>query len=114
MEIRGAELAVFRSGSGAPVVFVHGSASDHRTWSPQVAPLSERFEVITYSRRYHRPNDHIASGADYSMSQHADDLEALIKKLDVGPVHLVGHSYGGMNREVELDLITGCLRIAAR
>lgn len=43
---------VVRAGQGPPVVLVHGSATDHTTWSIQLAsPLRERFELVTYDRR---------------------------------------------------------------
>lgn len=43
---------VVRVGQGPPVVLVHGSATDHTTWSIQLAsPLRERFELVAYDRR---------------------------------------------------------------
>lgn len=81
-------------GAGAPVVLVHGSASDRRTWDGQLTALSERFRVIAYSRRYHWPNPPIGEEDDYSMLEHVEDLAAFIGALDLAPAHLVGHSYG--------------------
>jgi pimeloyl-ACP methyl ester carboxylesterase len=94
IEVNGTRLEFIERGNGDPVVFVHGSASDHRTWHATLDDLSDRFRTIAYSRRYHWPNDRIAIGADYSMSEHVDDLAALLRSLDLGTVHLVGHSYG--------------------
>jgi pimeloyl-ACP methyl ester carboxylesterase len=92
--LNGASLECSESGSGPPVILVHGSASDHRTWDGQIPALAERFRVVAYSRRYHWPNDPIPDGADYSMPEHTQDLLTLVRSLDAGPVHLVGHSYG--------------------
>jgi pimeloyl-ACP methyl ester carboxylesterase len=94
VEIQGAALECVESGAGAPIVLVHGSASDLRTWQGQREPLARRHHVIAYSRRYHWPNEPIADGADYSMAQHVDDLQALLRTLNAVPAHLVGHSYG--------------------
>ena len=94
LEIEGAHLKYDEHGHGEPLVLVHGSASDYRTWEPQREAFGARFHVIAYSRRYHWPNVPIADGVDYSMDQHVRDLVALIRSLDVAPVHLVGHSYG--------------------
>jgi non-heme chloroperoxidase len=87
-------LELTERGSGPSVVLVHGSASDLRTWSWQVEELSKNYHTFTYSRRYHWPNDKIPANTDYSMREHTDDLIALIRALNTGPVHLIGHSYG--------------------
>jgi pimeloyl-ACP methyl ester carboxylesterase len=90
----GTRLEVCDEGSGEPLVFVHGSASDYRTWQFQRDEFNERFRTITYSRRYHWPNEKIPQGVDHSMLEHVDDLETLLRSLDAAPAHLVGHSYG--------------------
>lgn len=87
-------LERIESGSGHPVVLVHGSASDYRTWEHQIEVFGEYFHVVTYSRRYHWPNEKIAAGAEYSMVEQVDDLQQLLRSLDTSSVHLVGHSYG--------------------
>lgn len=94
LDINGTRFEVTEKGSGDPVVFVHGSASDHRTWRSQLDDLGNQYRAIAYSRRYHWPNDQIRADADYSMQEHVDDLAALLDSLVAGPVHLVGHSYG--------------------
>ena len=81
-------------GSGEPIVFVHGSVSDFRTWSKQQEEFSRHYNTYAYSRRYHWPNQKISDSEDYSMKQHVEDLEAFIKMTVSKPVHLVGHSYG--------------------
>lgn len=85
-------------GHGEPVVMVHGGLEDYRTWTPQLAPLSAvHYRAITYSQRYNFPNRNGSrTGADYSAQVDAGDLAMLIDKLHLGPVHLVGHSYGGL------------------
>jgi len=94
IEINGYRLEYFEHGTGEPVVFVHGSASDYRTWKFQQDKFAEHFRSIVYSRRYHWPNKPIPEGIDYSMNEHINDLEALIESLEVAPAHLIGHSYG--------------------
>lgn len=94
IDIRGASLEYLEQGRGEPLVLVHGSASDHRTWALQVDELAAHFRTIVYSRRYHWPNEPISENADYTMLEHVEDLGALIRTLDASPAHLVGHSYG--------------------
>lgn len=94
LNINRAQLEYMEDGSGEPLVFVHGSASDHRTWVRQRGEFATQYRVIAYSRRYHWPNEPIPEGSDYSMIEHVDDLQALLHALDAVPAHLVGHSYG--------------------
>ena len=95
IEVNGAELAVAECGAGRDIVLVHGSASDRRTWAAQRAAWCDVAHVISYSRRYHRPNAPI-DGDTYSLEEHVADLAALIRALDAGPAVVVGHSYGGV------------------
>jgi pimeloyl-ACP methyl ester carboxylesterase len=94
IEINRTWLEYSETGQGEPLVFVHGSASDYRTWESQLGKFGTRFRAIAYSRRYHWPNEKISEGVDYSMSEHVDDLEKLLHSLTAAPAHLVGHSYG--------------------
>jgi pimeloyl-ACP methyl ester carboxylesterase len=91
----GLSFAYVDEGSGAPVVLVHGSVSDYREWSNQMAPLARRYRVIAYSRRYHWPNLPPPKDADASVERQTDDLAAIIKTMGIAPAHIVGHSYGG-------------------
>ena len=93
--VNGVELAYREEGRGEPVVLVHGSASDLRTWGQQLPAIGASYRTIAYSRRYARPNDAIPEGADDPMLLHVDDLVALVQRLDAAPAHLVGHSWGG-------------------
>src|SRR5437870_4243660 len=85
-------------GRGQPVVMVHGGLEDYRAWTDQLAPLaSSHYRAIAYSRRYNFPNRNGTRAVpSYSAQVDADDLAMLIEKLHLGPVHLVGHSYGGL------------------
>lgn len=95
VEVNGVGLACRELGEGEPVVFVHGGASDLRTWEHQLAALAASHRAIGYSRRYARPNEPIPEGADDPMLPHVDDLVALTERLGAAPTHLVGHSWGG-------------------
>jgi non-heme chloroperoxidase len=88
-------FAYVEAGSGPPVVLVHGSMFDYREWSKQIKPLARHYRVIAYSRRYHWPNAVPTANADASLEVQVEDLAAIIKTLKIGPVHLIGHSYGG-------------------
>ncbi len=89
------EMAYVERGKGEPLILVHDALADLRSWSSQFNPLSDRYRVIAYSRRCHYPNKCTGKEEDYTYEQHADDLAALVKSLNLGKVHVVGHAYGG-------------------
>ena len=95
VSVNGLSFAYVVRGSGPPVVLVHGSVSDYREWSKQMAPLARHYRVIAYSRRYHWPNPPPGTNADASLERQADDLAAIMKAMGIAPAHIVGHSYGG-------------------
>ncbi len=93
--INGANLHYLDIGKGEPVVFVHGAVGDYRTWEAQINPFAQNYRVIAYSRRFAYPNEQVLNESnDYSVTAHSKDLTQFLKTLDIGPVHLVGHSYG--------------------
>lgn len=92
--INSSNFEYIEKGSGAAVVFVHGSINDYRIWKDQMEPFAKQYRVIAYSRRYHYPNEWKGDGSDYNIELHAQDLAAFIKALNLGRVHLVGSSYG--------------------
>lgn len=92
--VNGVELHYFSQGTGMPVVFVHGGVADYREFGPVVEALPEGYRTVTYSRRHSFPNNNPPPKSDHSMIREVEDLAALIEKLELGPVHVVGGSYG--------------------
>ena len=80
-------------GGGDAVVLVHGGLSDGRTWQRQLETLSTSHRVIAYTRRDHHAPRSLAEAPD-QMGKDIQDLASLIDKLDLAPVHVVGHSWG--------------------
>lgn len=78
------------------VVLVHGSFGTLDNWREQIRAFAGERRIIAYSRRYHRPNAQVEDGQVYSAELHAADLAAFIRTLGVGPVDIVGGSYGGL------------------
>ncbi len=94
IRVNGVELHYTDRGSGPPIVFVHGGLADYRELSETAAALPGGFRTITYSRRHSFPNRNPRPGTDHSMMREVEDLAGLIETLGLGPVHLVGTSYG--------------------
>jgi non-heme chloroperoxidase len=69
--------------------------SDFREWQFQIDRFAQYYYVISYSRRYAYPNQWIGDGDDNTIPNNISDLVELItKRLNLGPVHLIGNSYG--------------------
>jgi pimeloyl-ACP methyl ester carboxylesterase len=92
MSIRGCNIAVRRAGTGRPLVYLHG-ASDAGLWSPWLADLAARHDVIVPEHPGFGASDTPAwldTIADL-VSFYLDVLD----QLDLADVHLVGHDLGG-------------------
>jgi pimeloyl-ACP methyl ester carboxylesterase len=96
VEVDGARLHYVERGRGEPLVLVHGTLQDYTFWLPHFEAFAHHFRAVTYSRRHNWPNKNNRPATDYSARQDARDLAALIEALDLGGVHLVGHSYGAL------------------
>jgi esterase len=93
------DMAYLELGQGPPdsppLVCVHGTLGDFRTWSAVLGPLSRARRVISLSLRRFFPEHWDGVGDDYLMAQHVADVIGFIEKLDAGPLDLMGHSRGG-------------------
>jgi pimeloyl-ACP methyl ester carboxylesterase len=82
-------------GSGEPLVFVHGSLCDYRYWSSQTGILSKHFLCVSVSLSHYWPTDDTRIQGEFGWRTHVAELAEFIVAMDIGPVHLVGHSRGG-------------------
>src|SRR3954470_22236400 len=92
--VNGVELHYELSGSGEPLVLVHGSWGDHHNWDPVVSPLAESFRVLAYDRRGHSASERPTGQG--SVFEDADDLAGLIDALDLAPAHVAANSFGAV------------------
>jgi pimeloyl-ACP methyl ester carboxylesterase len=91
-EIHYAEAGV----GGTPLLMVHGTLGDQRSFAAQMAPLAAAgFHVMALSMRHCWPDNWPAEGGDFCIDTHVADVAAFINVLRVGPVALLGHSRGG-------------------
>jgi len=82
--------------SGAlPIVFVHGMVGHTGFWNSALAACADRRRAIAMDLRGHG-NSSPPSNGDYSVSGCASDVTAVLDSLALGPIVLVGHSYGAL------------------
>jgi pimeloyl-ACP methyl ester carboxylesterase len=91
-EVNGTRLAYEVTGSGSPVVFVHGFALDQRLWDDQIAAFATDYRVVRYDLRGFGRSAPPRPGESYT---HADDLRALMAYLGIERATVVGLSLGG-------------------
>jgi pimeloyl-ACP methyl ester carboxylesterase len=88
---RGITYSYEKSGSGPPLVIVHGSLSNHQSAWMMVKPLLEpNFTVYAVARR---GRGETSATEGHTIPEEAHDLAALIEKIGE-PVFLLGHSFG--------------------
>ncbi len=95
--VNGKEIFVADTGTGAPVVLLHGGgpgASGLSNYARNIDALAARFRVIVpdmpgYGRSAKGVDRHDPFG------YLADHIRGLLDELGIGRAHLVGNSYGG-------------------
>lgn len=99
----GVRIACEVSGSGPPLVMVHGAGSAHWSFGLVVPHLESRFTVIAVDRRGRGDS---TDGDEYALEREYRDVAAVVRDAG-GDAMLFGHSYGGLvaaGAALELDL----------
>lgn len=96
VKVNGANTAYrFDGPVDAPVLMLSNSLmSTHRMWDPQMTAFTGAFRVLRYDTRGHGSSE--STPGPYTIELLAEDAAALIDTADVGPVHFLGLSMGGM------------------
>ena len=81
-------------GKGTPaLVFVHGWCCDLTYWEKQWAPFAEKYTIVLIDLAGHGQSG--LNRESWTIPAFGEDVVAVVKKLDLDPVVLVGHSMGG-------------------
>jgi pimeloyl-ACP methyl ester carboxylesterase len=93
--VDGTQIAWWTSGSGPPLVVVHGTPADHTRWRPLLPFLEPHVTVHAVDRRGRGASD---DGAAYSIEREYEDIACVVEAVarHAGTrVDLYGHSHGG-------------------
>jgi pimeloyl-ACP methyl ester carboxylesterase len=77
---------------GMPIVFVHGFSCDHTDWAAQVAHFSPRHRIVAVDLPGHGKSK--AAGTECSIESFGAAVASLMRRLDLPPSIIVGHSMG--------------------
>ena len=91
--INGIDIAYRDEGAGQPILFIHAFPLHSASWERQLAAFSPQHRVIAPDLRGLGATAR-GSGAA-SLDQHADDLAALLRHLEIEKATIVGLSMGG-------------------
>ena len=83
------------SGTGPTVVLLPGSCSTGAAWRPVMAAWVDQFRCVTTSLLGYGGTAERRTERNASICYQAEIVESVIRRTD-GPVHLVGHSAGGL------------------
>lgn len=81
-------------GQGAPIAFIPGLGGDHRAFAVPLRWFAKHYRALALDNRDVGRSD--LAEAPYSTADMADDVAAWFRELNVGPVHVVGQSLGGL------------------
>jgi pimeloyl-ACP methyl ester carboxylesterase len=88
----GTPILVEESGSGVPLVLMHGGTASTRVWDALLPALSARYRCVAVGRRGYPQSGEVAT---HSFEAEAQDVAAVLASLD-GPAHVFGHSSGAV------------------
>jgi pimeloyl-ACP methyl ester carboxylesterase len=94
-DIRG-NIDYDESGQGSTIVLVPGSCSTGAAWRPVISQWQNRFRCVTTSLLGYGGTTERRTLVDSDIRHEAEILELVVRRAAC-PVHLVGHSFGGLS-----------------
>ncbi|MFX0545019.1 alpha/beta fold hydrolase [Roseovarius sp. S1116L3] len=82
------------SGTGEPLVLLHGVGMQSAAWGPQIAELSDDYRVIALDLPGHGGSDPLPEGSE--LPDFVAWCHAAVQALGLGPVNIAGHSMGAL------------------
>ena len=85
-----------QQGSGSPIVFIHGSYATTSTWKKMIGHLAESNHCISIKLPGHCGTPDPVDFAEPSIETELCIVGEVVRQLTHEPIHLVGHSFGGV------------------
>lgn len=100
VKVNNLDLHYSVTGSGTPLLLLHGWTQSANFWEPYIKTLSQHFRVYAIDLRGHGRSG--IADSDFSIQLASQDIKQLIHQLKLGKVNVIGLSYGGL---VALDIM---------
>ena len=97
--IRNGDVALHtaRTGTGTPVILLHGFPENWTSWRHQMGPLAAAgFMAVAPDLRGYNRSDAPAGIERYAMEHLVGDVAAVVRSASDGRAHVVGHDWGGV------------------
>lgn len=92
ISVNGIRLSYVESGSGAPLLLLHGLGGSHDDWRMQTPEFASHYRVIVPDLRGFGASER---REPFTIQRHARDMMALLSALSIEKAHVVGLSMGG-------------------
>jgi haloacetate dehalogenase len=93
-QVNGIRIAYERSGTGYPLVMLHGFPRNRRVWSKLAALLAGRFSMLMPDRRGYGDSDRPSDLATYDNATMVKDVMELTEQLGIPQFVILGHDKG--------------------
>jgi 2-succinyl-6-hydroxy-2,4-cyclohexadiene-1-carboxylate synthase len=94
-KINGVSYEYEVTGSGDPLLLLHGFTGNMDMWRPFLPSWSRKFQVITVDLLGHGKTDSPREAERFQIEQAAHDLVCLLEQLGIERAHILGYSMGG-------------------
>ena len=92
----GVRIVYHTAGEGPLIVFLHGAVTPWHDYRNQIVMLSEKYRVVSISRRGTEMSDKPVEDNAYAPERIADDISAVIKHFGEERATIVGQDSGGL------------------
>ena len=94
VSVHGFQIHYVRTGAGSPVLFVHGNPTYSYLWRDIMPVVAISHTAIALDLLGFGKSEKLR-GSRYSFSLHASIIQGFIEKLEIEPLSLVLHDWGG-------------------
>jgi 2-succinyl-6-hydroxy-2,4-cyclohexadiene-1-carboxylate synthase len=90
----GTRYVIEVGGAGPAVLLLHGFTGSGAEWEPFLPALQRATTTVTADLLGHGGSDGPSDPARHALERQAADLAAILLRLELAPVHVVGYSFG--------------------